>query len=302
MPANRQRGMDHEYYTFSPITARPPLHWPEGARLALWVVVHLEYFELDPPAEAYPPPGTAGPLGSVFPNYRVYSQREYGNRVGIWRVMKILDKYGLRATAAVNSAVCERYPFLISEAQKRHWEFIGHGTHASRMITSKMSEQEEAQLIQQCISTLQAATGKAPRGWLGPELGESLHTPRLVAAAGLRYLCDWPNDDQPYPLLVPQGQLISLPYTIELDDFNLFWLRNQPVQVYPQMVRDAFDRLYQEGATSGRILSLGLHPWLIGQPYRIKYLDEALAYICKYQGVWKTTGEEITNWYIEQHQ
>jgi peptidoglycan/xylan/chitin deacetylase (PgdA/CDA1 family) len=215
--------------------------------------------------------------------------------------MKLLDKYGIRATAAVNTAVCERYPFILAEAKKRDWEFIGHGTHASRMITSKLSEQEETTLIQHCIAALKTATGKKPYGWLGPALGESLHTPRLVAAAGFRYLCNWPNDDQPYPMTVPEGQLISLPYTIELDDLNLFWLRNQPVPVYPQMVRDAFDRLYQEGATSGRILSLGLHPWLMGQPYRIKYLDEALAHICKYQGVWKATGEEITRWYAEHY-
>ena len=298
MPGMRQPGMDNDLYDWSPISSRPPLQWPGSAQVALCVVVNLEHYEWDPPPDAYMPPTLPGGLGrGAFPDIRAFSHREYGNRVGIFRVMKVLDKYGIKGTVALDATVAENYPFVVQECQKRGWEFIGHGITVNRMITSQMSEEQERQYIRASIEAVAKATGKRPVGWLGPEYGESTRTPHLLAEEGIRYICDWTNDEQPYPMKVANGSLFSLPVSFDLDDSITHWIRHVPVMDYSQMIKESFDVLYQDGARSGRVLVLNLHPWLIGQPFRIKYLDQALAHISKHQGVWKTTGEEIIDWY-----
>jgi len=297
--AGRRPGMDHALYDWSPIVRRPALTWPGGARLALWIVVYLEYWELDPPPDAHRPPGIHGTWPAHFPDYRTYSHRDYGNRVGIFRVMEVLDRCGLRATVAANAAACERYPFLVEECLRRGWELIGHGTHASRMITSRMTETEERQVIAHSLAALKAATGREPKGWLGQDFGESERTPRLLAEAGLTYLADWPNDDQPY-LFGEDRSLVSIPYHLEWDDVQLLWLRNVAAPRYPTIVADAFDCLWRESQSGGRLFGIGVHPWLFGQAHRVRYLDEALRRICERDRIWKATGSEIAERFLSQ--
>ena len=298
MPAERRYGMDHPHYDWSPITTRGILRWPQDARVALCVIVTLEHMEWLPPEGSFQPINLAG--GSAarpFPDYARLSHREYGHRVGIFRVLDVLEKHGIKPTVALDALTAANYPYLVRHLLERGCEIIGHGVSVSRMITSNMSEQEERDYIRESLAALTAATGVTPQGWLGPEYGESSRTPQLLAEAGIRYLCDWANDEQPYPLTTPQGDMIALPIMLEMDDVNALADRRVDVDRYAQMLKEGFDTLYEDGATNARLLALHLHPWLIGQPFRIGYLDDALGHMVRRQGVWAASGGEIVDWY-----
>ena len=302
MPAQRRYGMDHEHYDWSPIVKRPVLRWPENARLAFCVVVNLEHMEWIPPEESYQSPNLAGgadsrPISRGFPDYGRLSHREYGHRVGIFRVLKVLGKHGIKPMIAMDVLTAEKYPYLVRYCLDAGCEIIGHGISVSQMITSKMSEQEEQQYIQSTVTALSGATGAAPVGWLGPEFGESTRTPQLLAAAGIRYVCDWANDEQPYRMNTSSGELFALPIMFELDDINALWDRWVHTDRYVRVLKEAFDTLYEDGEKNGRLLVLNLHPWLIGQPYRVRYLDEALGYVMGHKAVWSATGSQIVDWY-----
>ncbi len=298
MPGHRGYGMDHPHYDWSPIYKRESLQWPENARIALCVIVNLEHREWDPPADSYQSPTFAGGLGPrPFPDYATFSHREYGHRVGIFRVLDVLDRHGIKPTIAMDAMTAENYPYLVRHCQDRGYEFIGHGISVNRMITSNMSEQEERQYIKDSIETLSRATGAAPAGWFGPEYGESARTPQLLAEAGIRYLCDWANDEQPYPMTTTQGELMALPIHLALDDVNAMWDRRVDIDRYNKLLKEAFDVMYREGDQIRRLMVLNLHPWLIGQPSRIAVLDDALGDMMHRQGVWAATGSEIVDWY-----
>lgn len=295
MPGERRPGMDHSHYAYSALPAREPLRWPEGSPLALWVILYLEDWELQPPADSYRPPGIHGVRESHFPDYRTFSHREYGNRVGVFRVLELLDELGLRPTVAVNSSVCERLPRVLRECLDRGWEIAAHGTHATRMITSRMSEEQEREHIGGAIQAIASATGRRPQGWIGQEFGESTRTPELVAQAGMAYIADWPNDDQPYP--TRHGDLVSLPQQPNWDDVQLLWLRQLPSTRYPALLAEACDVMLEEGATQARMLTVGIHPWLSGQSHRIRYLRSGLTDIARRAGVWNADGATIASHY-----
>ena len=298
MPAQRRFGMDHPHYDWSPITTRGVLRWPDNARVALCAIINLEHMEWLPPAGSYQPANlSGGSAARPFPDYARLSHREYGHRVGIFRVLDVLEKHGIRPTVALDALTAANYPYLVRHLLGRGCEIIGHGVSVSRMITSNMSEEEERAYIKESITALTTATGSAPLGWLGPEFGESARTPQLLAEAGIEYVCDWANDEQPYPLKTPGGGLMALPIMFELDDVNALADRKVAVDRYAQMLKEGFDSLYQDGAQNGRLLVLHLHPWLIGQPFRIGYLDDALGHMLQRQAVWAATGAEIADWY-----
>ena len=298
MPAQRCFGMDHEHYDWWPIIKRGTLRWPGNARVAVCVIVNLEYLEWSPPKGSFQSSTIAGGRGSrPSPNYLRFSHREYGHRVGIFRVLDVLEKHGIKATVAMDALTAENYPYLVRHCASRGCEFIGHGISVSRMITSSMSEEEERQYIQTSLEALRSSTGNVPLGWLGPEHGESFRTPQLLAEAGIRYVCDWANDEQPYPMKTRRGKLLSLPTLMDLDDVDALLDRRVPIEAYAKLLKDAFEILYRNGARSGRMMVLNLHPWLIGQPFRIGFLDDALAYIMRHKDVWAATGWEITEGY-----
>lgn len=293
----REPGMDNDYYEWSPLVGRTPLRWPHGARVALCVVVCLEHYEIQPPEDAYAAPNLLGTLGrNPYPDFRTFSMREYGNRVGVFRVMQALDRAGIRATAAIDAATAERCPFVVEQCRTRGWEFAGHGQTVNRMISSRMSEDEERAYLRTSIDAVERFTGERPRGWLGPEFGESARTPALLAEAGLTYVLDWPNDDQPYQMHTPNGALISVPVSIEHDDTFAHWYRRMTMARWRRSVEEAFATLHEEGALDGRLFVLNLHPWLIGQPYRVSYLEEVLATLGGYADVWKATAGEVAEW------
>lgn len=281
-------------YDYSPIIKRDKIKWPKQARVAVWIIPNIEHFEFDAPTSGF------GPTTGKVPDIRNYAWKDYGNRVGVWRIMDVLDKYGIKATVALNAAVCDHYPIIIEEAKKREWEFMGHGITNSKPLMY-LSEAEERQLISETLNKITEAAGTPPRGWLGPGLVETLNTPDILAEQGIEYLCDWCNDDQPYPMKVNKGTLISIPYSVELNDIQAFLNYHLTPDEFYKVIKDQFDVLYEEGATNGRVMAIAIHPYLIGLPYRIKCLDKALQYIKGHKDVWFATGSEIIDWYKERY-
>jgi allantoinase len=294
--STRRPGMDHAYYAWSPLPKRPRLAWPGGKPVAFSVLLHLEHWELEPPPAAVKDPRFVSEFGPFSPDYRTWSQREYGNRVGIARVLRVLDRHKIRATVALGGAAAERYPELVEECRRRGYEFVAHGSHATRLLSSKMDEAEERAFIAGSLDAVERAVGTRPRGWLGQDHGESARTPALLAEAGLDHVLDWANDDQPY-LMTTRPPLVAVPNQIEWDDVQLFWVRRADTWRYPALVTEALDVLLEEGARSGRCFALSLHPWLFGMAHRIRYLDDALSAVTARQGLWHATAGEIARAY-----
>ena len=297
MPAERRPGMDHEHYEWSPMHRRGTLRWPDGNRVALCVVVTLEKMEWEAPAGSFTVSLAGGIADRPFPDYARVSHREYGHRVGIFRVLDVLEKHGIRPTVAMDAMTAEANPYLVEHCLQRGAEIIGHGISVSRMITGRMTAEEEGEYVHSSVEALRRATGAPPQGWLGPEYGESERTPGILAAAGISYVCDWVNDEQPYPMTPAQGELTALPLMWELDDIHALWDRKVPIDRYARLLGESFDTLYEDSDGSGRLMAFNLHPWLIGQPFRIGFLDQALGNMVRRQGVWAATGSEIAAWH-----
>ena len=296
MPAERRPGMDHDLYRFSAIPDRPGFAWPGGARLALWPVLYLEAWEVTPPAGSHRDPSYGGEFGTYHPDFRTWSTREYGNRVGIFRVIEVLARHRLPVTVAANAEALRRHPRLVEAVLRHGWEIAAHGSHATRMLTSRLDAAAERAVIADALAAVEAAAGRRPRGWIGQGFGESDRTPHLVAEAGFDWIGDWPNDDRPYPMTTTPP-LLSLPYHPEWDDARLFMVRRVPAWTWPALVARAAGRLLRDAATGGRMMSVGIHPWVFGQPHRIRHLDDGLARILEMGGVWPATGSAIADAY-----
>ena len=288
---NRRPGMDHDRYGYSNIFKRKPVEWPGGARVALWVVPVLEFFPLDMGAQPFRPPGG---MERPYPDYWNYTLRDYGNRVGVFRVFEAIENAGLKASVAVSSRVAERYAFLVQEINRRRWEIIAHGIDMGHLHHGALPVETERGWIDEALRSLREISGQPVTGWLSPAFSESLNTPDLLAAAGLDYVCDWVNDDLPYPMRTASGPLYALPHAFELEDLHLFWLyKHRPEEVVEQIL-DHFRLLYREAdRAGGRVMALSLHPWIIGVPHRIAVLEEVLARMTAHAGVWSATGAEI---------
>ena len=282
-------------FPYVPINRRPRLIWPGGARLALWIIPNVEFFSL---GESIPI--AAGGTGVKPPDVPSWAARDYGNRVGIFRLMKVLDRHGVRGTVALNSDLCERHPEIIEECGKRGWEFMGHNESNTRRL-NELSPEEEGRAIRTTLDTIARATGRRPVGWLGSGLQETWNTLDLLAGEGCEYVSDWPNDDQPYLMeLENERKLVSVPYSLEINDKPAYERRNRTPEEFRDMILRQFRVLYEEGGESGRVMAIAVHPYLSGTPHRIGALDEALAEICRHEGVWRATGSEIAREYLKQ--
>ncbi|HXG51543.1 MAG TPA: polysaccharide deacetylase family protein [candidate division Zixibacteria bacterium] len=284
--------MDHRRYDYSPIFARPKIEWPGGARIALWVAPNIEYFHFDMPIR--------GSGSARVPDVPGYTLRDYGSRVGVFRIMEVLDRHGIRASVLLNAEVCERHPPIIEQGNRRGWEWLGHGLTNSVSMADYPADQER-EVIHRVKEIIASATGKPPKGWLGPGLGETFDTPDHLAAEGFEYVCDWGCDEQPVPMRVKSGRMIVVPYELGINDIRVFLRENRSAEEYCRMVCDQFDTLYRDSRNGGRVLCLPLHPFVIGIPHRIQYLDRALEYICSHEGVWRATGWEIADWYYRHY-
>lgn len=275
-------------FPYTPIIQRPKLKWPNGAQLALWVTPNIEVFALD---EAIPMS-----YGGI-PDVLGWSVRDYGARVGVFRVMDVLSRHGIRATVCLNSEVCDAYPQIVEEAMKLDWEFMGHGESNARYVDS-MAPEEERRAIFSTFDRIEAFTGTRPRGWLSPGVRMTWNTLDYLAEAGCDYFCDFVNDDQPYLMDIGGKRMVSIPYSSEINDLPAFLREMRTAEEFETKIKRQFDVLYREGAESGRVMAISLHPFLIGVPHRIGALESALEYICGHEGVWLATGSEIIDHYL----
>jgi allantoinase len=282
-------------FKYSPINRRPPLKWPNGARLALWVINNIEFFALD---RAMPGDSNERPKGNDgTPMVRHWAQRDYGNRVGVFRLMDLLSAHGIRSTVALNSDICIEHPQIIEDCMKLDWELMGHCRTNTERVT-EVAPEKERELISQSLATIEKHSGKRPVGWLGAGLQESWNTLDHLVAEGCTYVADWVNDDQPYTMRVGGKTIVSVPYSYELNDASAIVRSKQTPGEFERMIKDQFDVLYAEAATSGRVMAICLHPFVMGQPHRIGALKRALEHIDRFDGVWKATGAEIAEQYL----
>jgi allantoinase len=277
--------MDNNLYDYSPITERAPIRWPGGARVAFYVGLNVEHFLVGQPSTSINQATAA-----LVPDPLNHGWRDYGPRVGIWRLAEVFDRHKIRPSVLLNSDVVSRYPQIIKAGAERDWAWLAHGRNNSTLQADMPADQERAYLAE-VIATIEDATGRRPRGWLGPGLTETFETPRLLAELGLSYVLDWTSDDQPYRLNVPG--MLSVPYSLELNDLGIFTMQGLTGPQFVEMVSDQLDQLYADSADSGRVMALALHPFVSGQAFRRKYLDQALGLIAGHPGVWLTTSDEI---------
>lgn len=284
-------------YDYWPIIRRPRLAWPNGARIAFWIGANIEYYDIRKPQVGI----CSFPPTTIYePDPLNYGWRDYAPRIGVWRLMEALDKYGMRASVVLNSDVCTYYPEIIEEGNRRNWAWLAHGKTNS-IFQVNMGIEEERRYLTEMVEAITAGTGQRPRGWLGPALTETYNTPHLLAELGIDYVLDWCNDEQPYPMNVRQGRMISVPYSIELNDVTLFLGKSLTGPDFYQMVVDQFDVLFEASAETGRVMALCVHPMVINHPFRHKYLDQALRYIASHDQVWLTTSDEIADWYYQHY-
>ena len=268
---------DHGFYPPVPIVERPVFHWPGRKALALGLVVSVEYYEMQPPPGAFIPPNVPGGFGrGPYPDFRNYGARAYGTRAGVPRLLDLFSSLGLKATFAVDALTARYTPGVIAQILREGHEIAAHGQSVTRVVSEDMPEHEERAYIASVCDTLAQSTGIAPRGWHGPEYGESSRTPTLLAEAGFDYLLDWPNDEQPVRMVTASGPLFAMPMLVDFDDVYAIAERRLSVTRWAQAVRDGVAQLIKDGRTSGRMLILNLHPWLIGHPHRIDVLAALL--------------------------
>jgi allantoinase len=281
-----------ERYDDSFITGRKAFKWPGNNTIAVWFAPNVEVWHYD---SAFGVGITPNPSNYV-PDVFNYAWREYGMRVGLWRLADVLDEAGVKATVALNSQVCEVFPKAIEEMKKRSWEFMGHGATNSMTLAGLPPEQER-DTIRGILGTIEQATGKRPRGWLGAGLIETYNTLDILAEEGVNYCGDWNNDDQPYPMKVKSGKMFAIPYCNEINDIPLYIRKGYTGEQYLRSVIDQFDGLYADSRKQPRVMGVPLHPMISGQPLRIKYLQRAIEHMKEFEGVWFATGSEIIDAY-----
>lgn len=279
--------------TYEAIIDRPKLVLPNGARMAVWVIVNVEEWSIEraQPRTVLPPP-MGQPLIPDVPNW---SWHEYGMRVGFWRFMSVLERHKIIPTLAINGHVCESYPRVAGAAREAGWEFMGHGYVQGPM--HRVENQKKA--IEDTVEAIRKFTGKPPRGWESPGLTETEETLDLLRGAGIEYVADWVVDDLPTQLRTIHGPMIVVPYTVETNDITIYALQNHRSDEIFNRGREQFDQLYRESADNARIMAISIHPYITGVPHRIRFLDELLGYIRQKEGVVFMTGEAIADWYRE---
>ncbi|GIU18938.1 polysaccharide deacetylase family protein [Shewanella glacialipiscicola] len=295
---------DPGFYDYWPYQDRPKIRWPDGKKLAFWVAPNIEFYELNPPEnphrKAWPQP---------YPAIQGYGIRDYGNRVGHQRQMDLLDKYGVRGSISLSTALCEHHPEIIQMCKERDWEFFSHGIYNTR-YTYGLSEQQERDMIRDSMETIYRHTNQHCAGYLAPALSHSELTLDLFAEVGTEmfgnnagfYTCDLFHDDQPTPIkLRSDKRFVSIPYSLEMNDTIAYVVNKVEPRRYGQMLKDNFDRLYQEGEESGTIMCIPTHNYQVACPHRMKAFEEALDYITSHPDVWVTTGREIADYYREHY-
>jgi allantoinase len=280
-----------ERVPYSAIVDRPPLKLPGGARMVVWTVVNVEDWGIERPMpRTVLPPPMAQPLLPDLPNW---AWHEYGMRVGFWRLFDCMRKFDITPTLAINGVVCKTYPRVAQAAKDAGWEFMAHGWLQAPM--HKVEDQKAA--IRDTIEAIRAFTGKAPRGWESPGLTETADTIDYLAEAGIEYVANWVLDDQPVYIATATKPVVSVPYSVEINDIAMMVIQNHPAEEMLRRGKDHFDRLYAESADSCRVMAIAVHPYVSGVPHRIRYLEELYHHVFDHPGVVHWTGEGIMEWF-----
>jgi len=283
-----------ERLSYSPISDREPLKLPGGSRMVVWTIVNVEEWDIDqtmPRTVLTPPAG-----GSPMPDIPNWAWHEYGNRVGFWRMLEVLDNLGIKAVLAINGTAVTAYEPVARAALDRGWEFMGHGYTQRNM----QKVENEAADIAKTTEVIKAFTGRRPRGWLGPGLTETWETPDSLVEAGYEYVCDWVLDDQPVVLKTRTKPIVNVPYTQECNDVAMMLIQHHPAIEYYRRAMDQFEQIYADSTNSARIMALVVHPYIMGVPHRLKYYRRALEEIRAHKDVVFWTGEQILDWYLRE--
>ncbi len=287
----RQRGMDHDLYPWSNIFTRPPITWPDGKKVAVAIVISCEFFPLTPSDTPFRAPGH---MQTAFPDYRHFTARDYGSRLGVPRLLEALAKAGTPASFAMNSAWAERFPTLTSQIISAGHEIIAHSTDMNGTIASGLPEADERALITESLNSLEASTGTRPKGWLSIARSQSFSTPRLLVESGVEYCLDWVNDELPYQQQTPAGPLTNFPLNHELSDRQVIGACQQSAESYAEQLTDAFNWLTQEANTSGgRLLPVHLTPYISALPYRIDAIVQWLTTTAARPEAWFARAADI---------
>lgn len=272
---------------------RPVIRWPDNARVAFWIAPNIEFYELNPPVNPVRP---SWPRPA--PDILNHSWRDYGNRVGVWRCLEVFDRHQTTGSVSLNAAMCERLPEVVRPFVDRGWELFYHGLYNTRYAFGSEPEQEGQDIVNAC-EMIAKFSGKPVRGFLAPALTYTEHSMRLARAAGIDYVFDLFREDEPFPLNPALGRMLSVPYQVELNDFHQLVAGGLSPKRYFEQFKAHFDRLYLEGETSGKVVGLPLHPYVIGSPHYIGALDDMLAYVREHDHVWHATAGDIADWYFQ---
>ena len=286
-----------DFVRYAPVTTRPPIRWPGGKRLAVWIVPNIEFYEYTPPPAIGRETWDRVPS---HPDVREYGFRDYGNRVGLWRMDALLQQYPVRPTVSLNLALLDHFSDIAQLIRDRQWAVMSHGIYNTRFLYGMDAAQERA-FYQDNIDSLRRHTGRELKGILTPAITNTARTPALIAESGLTYHADWVHDDVPVPIIVPGARLISMPYSYDLNDAPLWDGRPYGGRYFVDACKAAFDRLYDESLQGGRVFCIALHPYQIGQPHHIGHLREILDHVCARDGVWHATGDDIAEHYLAHH-
>jgi len=279
---------------YSAIVDRPVLKLPDNGRMLVWLIVNVEHWSIE---RAMPRTVLSPPMGQpLLPDLPNWAWHEYGMRVGFWRLYDALNQRGIVPTMATNGIVCDSYPRIVEAALQKNWEIMGHGFVQGPM--HKLENQQEA--IASTIDTIRRFSGKAPVGWESPGLTENDHTLDCLSAAGIEYVADWVLDDQPVWLKANPKPVLSVPYTVEINDIPMMLLQHNRAEELLLRGIDQFDRLWHESADIPRVMAISVHPYVTGVPHRIGYFEKLLDHILARPGVVIQTGEQISNWYRAQ--
>ncbi|HEY9569175.1 MAG TPA: polysaccharide deacetylase family protein [Thalassobaculum sp.] len=278
----------HDRYDYVPLSRRPDYTWPDGKRLAVCFCNNIEVF------------GFLSGLGSDSASVsapqttRNYAWRDYGNRVGQWYLFDLFDELSVPASHNVNSLLFDECPDIAARIRERGDEVVGHGrSNAERQDT--LDEAGERQLIEDTSAGIaRHMGGQRPSGWLGPYLAQTPVTLDLLKEAGYDYVMDWPADDQPFWMRTRSGPLLSVPYSIELNDSPAMVFRQQSARSFEDMIVDQFDEMLLQSAKWPLVFTVVLHPFIVGQPFRLRGLRRAMQHILAHRDrLWVTTPGEI---------
>lgn len=294
-------------YPYVPLPDRKPLKWPNGARVALILTFNLETWDLtkdtDRPYYAGGPSILPDILPGNTPDFPNYSWREYGQRVGIWRLIDLFDRLGAKASCTTNAVTFERRRQMTDAILSRGWELLAHNWEQGELLTEFAHDPaKEREVVLRTLDAYEKHVGRKARGWLSSSLRGTLRTADILAEYGCTFYCDIMNDDQPYMLDTSAGPIVSVPYSNEINDFTFITRKNFTTDQFAQALIEELDVLYEEGATSGRIMNVGLHPHVAGRAHRIRALREFIEHAQSLPGVWWATREEIADWYLANHQ